>query len=314
MKIYANPKTIKPQHFASLKERFSAHEWIGDFDLALEAEVMICNPSFVISANLDRMPKLQWIHLLMSGYNTIDLADLARRGIALTNSKDVFHIQIAEDVFTKILAINRDAFVLYDQMKQRIWKPIPDEREIYGSAVGIVGAGSIASEIAKRMQAFGAKVAGWRRSPEPVVYFDQIYTGAAGLDEMIVHSDYVIVALPLSKETFHLIDKRRLALMKPTAVLINIARGEIINQDDLIEVLQNNQIRAAGLDVVTPEPLPETSPLWNLSNVYLTPHNASSSVHMFPRMIALIEENIGRYERNEALLHIVVPFPMSAKK
>jgi D-2-hydroxyacid dehydrogenase (NADP+) len=314
MKIYANPKTIKPQHFASLKARFSAHEWIGDFDLALEAEVMICNPSFVIPANLDLMPKLQWIHLLMSGYNTIDLADLARRGIALTNSKDVFHIQIAEDVFTKILAINRDAFALYEQMKQRIWKQIPDEPEIYGSTVGIVGAGSIASEIAKRMQAFGAKVFGWRRNPEPAVYFDSMFTGSTGLDDLIRQSDYVIVALPLSKETYHLIEKRRLALMKPTAVLINIARGEIINQDDLIEVLQNKRIRAAGLDVVTPEPLPESSPLWTLSNVYLTPHNASSSVQMFPRMLALIEDNIHRYERNEALLHIVVPFPEKPKK
>jgi D-2-hydroxyacid dehydrogenase (NADP+) len=309
MKVYVNPRTIKQIHFDQLVEKFPSIQFVGDLSKASDAEVIICNPSFLTKDQLDYFTHLRWVHLLMSGYNTVDLADLSARNIALTNSKDVFHIQIAEDVFTKILVLNRDVMPLHSQMKQGLWKPIPDDYEIYHSTVGIIGAGSIASEIAKRLQAFDATVLGWRRNPEPQAYFNQILTGTDGLHQLLRKSDVVVVAIPLSKETYHLLNHERLSMMKQSALLINIARGEIIDQDALVTILQNKGIRGAGLDVVYPEPLPSDHLLWKLDNVYLSPHNASSSQQMFPRIIALIEENLRRYLQKEALLHIVVDFP-----
>jgi D-2-hydroxyacid dehydrogenase (NADP+) len=271
----------------------------------MKAEGIIVNPSFVTKDNLSLFPNLKWIHLLMSGYNSVDLAEVRRRNITLTNSKDVFHIQIAEDVFTKILAINRHVKEFYQFMKNEDWKPIPDELEIYGSTVGIIGAGSIGGEIAKRMKAFEAKVIGWKRKDAKLPYYDEIYTGEDGLSTVLAKSDYVIVAIPLSKETHGLINKDRLKQMKSSALLVNIARGEIVNQEDLVDALERKVIRGAALDVTYPEPLSKNHPLWRLDNVFITPHNASSSIYMFDRMMDLTEENIRRFSRDEPLLHIV---------
>jgi phosphoglycerate dehydrogenase-like enzyme len=305
MRIYIRPTAFPQQQRDLLKARFPHHEWIEDDASSSLAEVWIAFPQSVTRKHLDLMPNLKWIHLLMAGFNTVDLEDLDRRGIVLTNSKDVFSIQIAEDVFSKILAINRDVRLFHDQQKAHVWKTVPDEFELYGSTVGIIGAGSIGSEVAKRMKAFHATVLGWKRTMTEEPFYDRILTGEEGLTELLAQSDYVVVAIPLNGQTRHLINAKRLSIMKPTAVLVNVARGEIVEQDDLIEALRTHSIRAAALDVTTPEPLPADHPLWDLPNLFLTPHNASSSQRMLPRMVDLTIENIVRYEQNRPLLHVV---------
>jgi phosphoglycerate dehydrogenase-like enzyme len=115
----------------------------------------------------------------------------------------------------------------------------------------------------------------------------------------------VIVAIPLTSETAHLLDRRRLLLMKNDALLINVSRGMIIDQEALIDMLREKRIRGAALDVVTPEPLPESSPLWELDNVYITPHNASSSTLMQSRLTALVEKNLKRLDLGEDPFYLI---------
>lgn len=305
MRIYIRPTAFPQEQRDLLKQRFFNHEWIEDDASSHLADVWIAFPQSVTKAHLDKMVHLKWIHLLMAGFNTVDLADLERRGIVLTNSKDVFSIQIAEDVFSKILAINRDVRTFHDQQKLHVWKTVPNEREIYGSVVGIVGAGSIGGEVAKRMKAFGAVVHGWKRSLSEDPVYDRILFGRDGLKELLGLSDTVILALPLNPQTRHLINRETLSWMKPSAVLVNVARGEIVDQDALVDALKTNTIRAAALDVTTPEPLPSDHPFWDLPNLFLTPHNASSSVKMLSRMVDLTIENLARYEAGKPLLHVV---------
>jgi phosphoglycerate dehydrogenase-like enzyme len=190
-------------------------------------------------------------------------------------------------------------------MKQGVWSPIRYEKEICGSILGILGTGSIASEIAKRMKAFNATVIGYNRSLIKEEYFDEIYANMAGLRTVLSKSDYVIITLPLNEATRGLINEEKLTYMKNDAVLVNISRGEIINQPDLIKALKDKKIRAAALDVTTPEPLPKDNELWYLDNVYITPHNSPSSPYLTTRLTELLIKNISNYINNDILINIV---------
>jgi D-2-hydroxyacid dehydrogenase (NADP+) len=138
-------------------------------------------------------------------------------------------------------------------------------------------------------------VIGYKRTHANLAYYNQLYYGQDGLNQLLSLSDYVIVSCPLLKETYHLIDQKAFKLMKKSAVIINVARGEIIDQEALIHALESDLIRGAGLDVTTPEPLPESSTLWHLKNVIITPHNASSSPYVQKRLIQEVDDALSRY-------------------
>jgi phosphoglycerate dehydrogenase-like enzyme len=135
--------------------------------------------------------------------------------------------------------------------------------------------------------------------------FDQTYTGEDGLKKLLQQSDYVVITLPLNEHTQRLMDAEKFSWMKKDAVLINVGRGEVVDQDALIEALQLGKLRGAGLDVMTPEPLPKESPLWYMDHVYITPHNAPSSPYMMSRLYDLLEDNIARYLSQKPLKNIV---------
>jgi phosphoglycerate dehydrogenase-like enzyme len=223
----------------------------------------------------------------------------------LTNAKDVYSITIAEDIITKILVLNRNVKKYVDQMTTGTWSGYKYEKEIYGSTVGFLGSGSLASAAALRLKAFDAKVICYRKSLEKSPIFDETYHDLDGLETLLKKSDYVVVTLPINADTYHLLDKKRIGMMKKDALLINVGRGEVIDQDALIDALEKGMIRGAGLDVTTPEPLPVDSKLWQMENVYITPHNAPSSPYMLDRLTALISENIDRYLKGERLNNIV---------
>ena len=184
-------------------------------------------------------------------------------------------------------------------MKEGLWEPIYDEPELMGSHVLIVGVGSIGKTLAKRLKAFDVTITGYRRSPKNEINFDHIITSNEALEKALTSADYVILALPLNQHTKGFFDKRKFDLMKRSALLINVARGQVIVQEDLIQALLNKEIRGAGLDVVYPEPLPKDHILWSLENVYITPHNASSSPYTQQRIYQMVKSNLERYIRNE---------------
>ncbi|MCB9498767.1 MAG: D-2-hydroxyacid dehydrogenase [Bacillales bacterium] len=306
MKIYIKPESIGKENYEKLKNEFNNIEFVNEKEKSYTADALIVSPEFFNKTNLDSFQNLKWVQDLMAGYNTLDINYFNTRGITVTNARDIFSISIAEDVISKILYFNRDLKHYMKSMTEKVWKPISRERELTDSIFGIIGTGSIGKEVAKRIRAFGVKkIIGYRNHQVPVDYFDEIYTEKEGLETLLKESDYVIVAVPLNTFTLNLIGKEEISHMKKDALLINVARGEIIDQNALIEALKNKQIRGAGLDVMVPEPLNIDSPLWEMDNVFITPHNASSSPFMKDRLYEMVKENISRFISEKDLLYII---------
>lgn len=292
MKIYIDDKQLKTKNYELIKANFPNINFTNQIEDSYDANAIIVFPEYVTKVKLEKYSNLQWIQLYTAGFNSIDLDYLEMRKIELSNARGVYSKTIAEDVIAKILTFNRNIRGYSDNMQKALWQPLKSEFELVGSTVGIIGTGSIGTEIAKRLKAFETTIIGYRRTKHEEMFFDDIYTGQVGLETLLTLSDYVILALPLNDESFHLINFDKLKLMKRTALLINISRGEIINQDDLIKALSMNLIRGAALDVTTPEPLPQDSPLWHLPNAFITPHNAVSSPYLIKRLINFIMQNI----------------------
>jgi len=295
MVVYVDPKLIGRANYERLVQDFPDIEFLTGIDRKDEIEVLFTMPKIVKEMKLDDYPKLKWIQYLMAGYDGVDLTAIRDKGIVFCNAQDIFSTSIAEDVFTKILYFNRNVRQYVENMKSGLWAPIREEPELTGSTALILGVGSIGKEVAKRFKAFEMKVIGYRRGNIAEYGFDQIITTQNELDEALKISDYVILALPLTDDTVGMFDMSKLSLMKQTAILINVSRGQVVNQEDLYIALSRKMIRGAGLDVTTPEPLPETHPLWRLDNVYITPHNASSSPYMRERLYQMIVMNLTRY-------------------
>lgn len=295
MKIYLDytkTKSITEKGYLKLKERFNEFVWTDKLEDSYDADVILVMPTFPTNETLEKYPNLKWIQLLTAGFDGIDFKYLESRGIKLNNANDVFSIAIAEDVLSKMLYFNKNMHA-YDQNKtNKVWQSIPVTHEIQGSTVGILGVGSIGVETAKRLKAFNTKTLGYRRSSDKNPFFDKIYTDQAGLEVILKESDYIILALPSNKYTDHIINKDTLALMKKDAVLINVGRGSLINEDDLIKALENNELRGASLDVTEVEPLPSESKLWSLPNVFISPHTSNLSPHTEKRLVERLTINI----------------------
>jgi len=296
LKIFIDKKFIPKGHYQILLERYPNVQFVHDLGGHKDIDVFFGLNATLLEVDLDDYKNLKWIQLYMAGFDNVDVEGLKSRGIKVSNARDIFSITIAEDVIAKISYFNRNIKEFVDNMKVKNWQQIWKDHEIWHSTIGIIGTGSIGKETAKRLRSFEPeRILGHRTTNEPVEYFDQIYTGEQGLKDIMSLADYLILAVPLNENTKHMIHKDNLKLMKKSAILINVARGQVIVQDDLIDILENHQIRGAALDVTDPEPLPKDSKLWDLDNCFVTPHNASSSQYMVPRLYELTIENLDRY-------------------
>lgn len=304
MKIFIQPRILESKYVEQLKTRFPMVNFVDVIDPGIDAAIVY--PNFLNKDNLSVLPKLKWAQSLMVGYNVVDQATMKAKNIIFTNAKDVYAITIAEDIITKILVLNRNVKKYVHQMDEGIWKPHRFEPEIYGSTVGFLGSGSLANAAASRLKSFGARLITYRKSDLPNPVFDETYTGETGLKRVLEQSDYVVITLPLNENTHQLINAEKLSWMKKEALLINVGRGEVVDQNALIQALQQGNLRGAGLDVMVPEPLPKESPLWYMDNVYITPHNAPSSPFMMSRLYDLVEDNIGRFLEQKPLKNTVI--------
>jgi phosphoglycerate dehydrogenase-like enzyme len=295
LKVFLDQRYVKVELFEDFIEEYSEHEFVFVVEDSYDCQIMITVPSYVTFDVLEQYENLKWIELITAGYDGIDLEYLKRRGILLTYAKDVFSISIAEDVFSKILYFNRQLKAHTKNQENHLWKFQRSDHELYEATIGIIGAGSIGKHVAERMKAFKTKVIGYKRQFEHIEFFDKIYTTHEGLYELLKESDYVIIALPLTKDTKYLIDAQALSVMKKDALIINVARGEIIDQIALKKALLNHQIRGAALDVTIPEPLPKEDTLWDLDNCLITPHNASSSPQVNQRIAFEIIDTFTKY-------------------
>jgi len=306
MKIFYDGIMLKEKYSSQMIKQFPDIQFESDLKKGLDAEAILAMPGFLKKENLDQFKNLKWVQVLTAGFDTIDLDYFKQRNIIFTNAKDVFSIQIAEDVFSKILYFNRQIKKHIDHMAKTEWQYEPVHHEIANSTVGILGTGSIGSEIAKRMKAFDARVLGYKSKPDLMPYFDTIYHDLEGLNQLYQQSDYIIVALPLNQSTYHFIGKEAFEMMKDHVVFINIARGDIVDQEALINAIKQGKIRGAGLDVMSPEPLPQGSELWKMEQVLITPHNSSSSPHVNQRLMAAVLDSILCYTTDKQFKNRII--------
>ncbi|MDN4526062.1 D-2-hydroxyacid dehydrogenase [Fictibacillus fluitans] len=229
-------------------------------------------------------PSLKWVQTWSAGVNNLPLDRLSSRNIQLTSANGVHAFPISETIFALMLGLTRKIHTYVRSQQSKTWDHSNLKLEIHGKTLGILGTGAIGRETAKIAKAFGMKVLGMRHSGKPEEYIDEMYTSKQ-LHNLLPECDYVVVTLPLTKETNRMLGKKEFHLMKNTAFLINIGRGDIVVEDDLIEALNTGEIAGAGLDVFEKEPLETSSPLWEMENVITTPHTAGSTEYYDQRVI-----------------------------
>jgi len=251
----------------------------------------------------DWAPSLKWVHVIGAGTDHLAGAGLAEHGIVVTNSSGVAARSIAEFVLGRLLMIWKRFPEQADLQRRKVWGPTFG-RTIAGSTISIVGVGAIGGQLARLLKALGATVLGLKRTPVPGLPIDQLY-GPDGLHAMLARSDAVVLAAPAADTTHHLIDAKALAAMQTGTVLVNIARGSLIDEAALVESLQTGHLGAAVLDVFEHEPLPASSPLWEFPNCYISAHCSVSLDRYVDDVMAIFEENLRRYLKGEPLRNVV---------
>ena len=249
---------------------------------------------------------LRWVHTVTAGIDHVLAALHPDRDVLITNAAGVFDVPIAETVLAYILLFAKRMPELLAQQRERKWRLLRLQ-ELAGTTVGILGMGGIGTEVARRCKAFGMRVLAMRRHAEKGSPLVDEMMGTTRLTELLAASDYVVIALPATSETRGLLGSRELAAMRPTGVLINVARGAIVDQEALTRALSAGSIGGAALDVFVEEPLSEASPLWDLPNVIITPHNSWSTPHLKSREMDLFVDNLERYVTGAPLLNVVDP-------
>ena len=243
---------------------------------------------------LGRAEDLRWVQALSSGVDFFDFETLRERDVALTNVAGVHAEPIAEQVLGYLLAFERGIVEGIRNQHRGVWERY-EGGELRGKTLGIVGLGAVGTRTAELGRAFGMTVLATKRDPSTAPdVVDDVY-GPDGLHEALIESDYVVVACPLTADTRGLVGREELGCMKGSAVLVNVARGPIVDEAALTEGLQQRVIRGAALDVFEHEPLAKDSPLWDLSNVVLTPHMAGSSPAKTSRTADVFAENYAAY-------------------
>jgi phosphoglycerate dehydrogenase-like enzyme len=251
--------------------------------------------------------RLRFVQSISAGIDQYDKEVFRAQGIRLASAAGVNAYAVAEHAMALILALKRHIHTGRDNQAAKVWRGmishIPErEDELGGKTLLIVGLGRIGTRLAKLAKGFDLKVVATRRDASRGGEGADAVHGHDRLYELIASADIVALTCPLTPETTNLIDAKALNLMKPTAHLVNVARGRVVDEDALIRALSEKRIAAAGLDVTREEPLPPASPLWTMQNVLITPHTAGETQRYEDGVIDLLLENLGRLWRGETAL------------
>ncbi|MFE5323020.1 D-2-hydroxyacid dehydrogenase [Paenibacillus sp. NPDC056579] len=270
--------------------------WIGHLK---DAEIVVDWKDVCKTECLQPDSKLRWVQNWGAGVDRMPLGELAERGIWLTNASGVHAFPISETILAMMLGFTRKLHLSIRHQLKSEWKGTGTLGEIHGKTMGIIGVGAIGEETARLGKAFGMQVLGVRRSGRPSEFVDRMYDND-GLDAVLEQSDYVVVTVPATDESRHMFGRRQFERMKPTAMYINIGRGATTDTEALIDALQNGTIAGAGLDVYEQEPLPDSSPLWQMDNVIMTPHNSGSTDQYNERAFEIFLHNLQEYVQGKA--------------
>jgi D-2-hydroxyacid dehydrogenase (NADP+) len=244
--------------------------------------------------------RLRWVQTKGAGVDGLLFPEFIESNVALTSASGIHGIQISEMIIAMMLVLTKQMHKFMRYKFEAKWQPhTPDE--LAGKIVGILGLGSIGSETAKKTKCLGMKIIALKKHPTKKPYYVDEILGSEGLDRLLRQSDFVVLTLPLTDETYHMIGEEQFRSMKPTAYVINMGRGALIDTNALLKALKEGWIAGAGLDVFENEPLPVDSELWKLDNVVITPHVAGSSPYYDERAVEIFCDNLKRYIEGKPL-------------
>jgi len=293
---------------ASLRERLPDRE-VALARTPAEERELIATARVAVGLDIDEAllaaaEELELFACVFAGTGHLPREALADRGVAVTSASGVHRPNIAEYVLGSMITHARQWPRAQRQKAEREWRTY-ETTEVYGSTVAVVGLGAIGRAILDRLEPFDVEAVGVRYSPEKGGPADAVY-GFDEFHEAVADAEYVVLACPLTDTTRGLVDADALKTMRADAVLINIARGPVVDTDALVSALRNSRIRGAALDVTDPEPLPEDHPLWGLGNVTITPHNAGHTPHYYDRVAEILAGNLDRLDGDSELENRVV--------
>lgn len=268
-------------------------------DRAGGAEVLLTNKCTISAEIMDSLPDLKYIGVTATGYNIVDIKAAKERGIIVTNASDYSSNSVAQHVFAMIFRIQNQIF---EHSNVNKWVDSPDFcyfnstiNEIHGKTFGVIGFGGIGKKVVQVAEAFGMKVLINKRT------LDKSDQRMVELDELLTRSDYISLHLPLTKDNTGFINESSIQKMKPTSILINTARGGLINEKDLANALNQNVIRGAALDVLSSEPPSSENPLLTAVNCLITPHIAWGSFEARKKLLEIVIDNIKAYQQGSPI-------------
>jgi phosphoglycerate dehydrogenase-like enzyme len=263
-------------------------------ELELIRDATIVTDRAIDTELLERADELRLFSCISAGYGHLPLSELAEKGVAVTNASGVHGPNIAEQVLGYVLTFARRLREGWRRQQAGEWRHY-QAAELKGSTVTVVGLGAIGQAVVERLDGFGVETIGVRYTPDKggptdrVVGFDSM-----GFDSALGETDYLVLACPLTETTAGLIGEAELTTLPTDSVLVNVARGGVVDTDALVAALRGRDIRGAALDVTDPEPLPEGHPLWNLGNALITPHMAGHTPEYYPRCADILARNVER--------------------
>lgn len=306
---------LPPGWVDDLRGRFPHHTFVqvlSDVELAREiADADVLFGSQLSREALARARRLRWVQSSAAGIRALLFPEFVRTDIPLCNTRGLQSPFIAEHVMALALALARKLQIAIRRQAQHVWaqreiSADPPSRALRGRVMGIVGLGDIGARLARLAAGFDMRIVAVRRRPAlPKPDCVECVFGPGQLSELLACSDVVVITAAHTNETRGLIGSPELRQMKRDAILINVARGEIVNEEALAAALQAGTIGGAGLDVFAEEPLDPASPLWDLPNVIITPHTSGFNSDYWPNLINFFSENMRRFERGDPLLNVV---------
>mgnify|MGYP000168043724 CR=1 FL=1 len=263
----------------------------SEVDEQLPDATVVVGPT-ISAEQLDRAESLELFACSYAGTDHLPLAELAERGVTVTNAGGVHASNAAEQAIGGLLALTRDLFRARRQQSDGVWQNF-QSGELAGGTVTVVGLGKIGAAIAERLHSFDVTIRGVRHSPGKGGPVEEVY-GYDEFEQAIVDVDAVVLACPLTETTSNLVGRSAFEVVHPETILVNVARGGVVDTEALVHALRWNDIGGAVLDVTDPEPLPPEHPLWDFENVLITPHNAGYTPEYYERLADIIDENVQR--------------------
>lgn len=273
---------------------------------AKDADVVLANKIVIDKPIFDKLPKLKMIAMLATGYNSIDIKTAKERGIYVCNIPKYSSPSVAQFTIALLLEITNQVGLHNDSVKAGEWAKCPDfcynktkQIELLDKTIGLIGYGDIAKQVAVIAKAFGMKVLGFRRSGGTDPYAEIV-----SLDYLLKNSDIISLHCPLNNESDKLICNRTIEKMKDGVIIINTARGGLVNEVELAENLKNGKVLAYGGDVLTKEPPEKDNPLFSCPNAFITPHLAWATVEARGRLMEIMESNISGFVNGKVINNV----------